>query len=170
MERISVNASIDYEVLIGRFLLERSGDLIVEALLHLKNAEAKTVSGIDSNKGKKSSADSASSIGKDITVVIVSDDNVFPLYGEKLKNSLHEAGFKTLEFVFPHGEKSKSLAVYGELQEFMCDSHVRRSDIIVALGGGVTGDLAGFAAATYQRRIPFVQIPTSLLAYIILKA
>ena len=165
MERISVNASIDYEVLIGRFLLERSGDLIVEALLHAKNAEAKTASGMDVNKGKKASPmDSASLIGKDITIVIVSDDNVFPLYGEKLKKSLHEAGFKTLEFVFPHGEKSKSLTVYGELQEFMCDSHVRRSDIIVALGGGVTGDLAGFAAATYQRGIQFVQIPTSLLA------
>lgn len=136
MERILINASVDYEVLIGKGLLDRAGDLICNVL---KNA-------------------------KDKTAVIVSDDNVFPLYGERLKKALSDAGFGTLDFVFSHGEKSKSLKVYGELLEFMCDAHVRRSDLIVALGGGVVGDLAGFAAATYQRGIKFIQVPTSLLA------
>jgi len=142
MERILINASVDYEVLIGSGMLKDAGGLITEALQH------------GSNKP----------LEKDLTAVIVSDDNVFPLYGEKLKESLSLVGIRSLEFVFPHGEKSKSLKVYGELLEFMCDAHVRRSDIIVALGGGVVGDLAGFAAATYQRGIKFIQIPTSLLA------
>ncbi len=96
--------------------------------------------------------------------VIVSDDTVFPLYGDILKKSLDEAGFKTTEFVFEHGEKSKNLTVYGTLLETMCAKHITRSDFIIALGGGVVGDLAGFAAATYQRGINFVQIPTTLLA------
>ena len=96
--------------------------------------------------------------------VIVSDDNVFALYGETLRKSLQDAGFEPMEFVFPHGESSKNLSVYGELLETMCAARITRSDCIVALGGGVVGDLAGFAAATYQRGIAFAQIPTSLLA------
>ncbi len=136
MERIPVYASTDYEVIIGQDLLDKAGHYISEVL------ESKT----------------------DKTVVIVSDDNVFPLYGERLKNSLQKEGYKTLEFVFPHGEKSKSLETFGNLLEFMCENHVRRTDMIAALGGGVVGDLAGFAAASYQRGIDFVQIPTSLLA------
>ncbi len=96
--------------------------------------------------------------------VIVSDDNVFALYGKTLRESLQSAGFDTMEFVFPHGESSKNLSVYGELLETMCAARIARSDCIVALGGGVVGDLAGFAAATYQRGIAFAQIPTSLLA------
>ncbi len=98
------------------------------------------------------------------TVVIVSDDNVYPIYGDSLKHELESSGFKVLEYVFPHGEKSKNLSVYGDLLEFMCENRVTRKDAIAALGGGVTGDLAGFAAATYQRGIRFVQIPTTLLA------
>ncbi len=152
MERITVNASTDYEVMIGRGLLERAGDLISMAIAGKNKAEkpGEVVSAGNPNTGK--------------TAVIVSDDNVFPLYGEKLKKSLQDAGFNTLEFVFPHGEKSKSLKTYGELLEFMCEKRVRRSDMIVALGGGVVGDLSGFAAATYQRGIDFIQVPTSLLA------
>ena len=98
------------------------------------------------------------------TAVIVSDDTVYPLYGEVLKNSLEAEGFCVLSFVFPHGERSKNLKTYGELLEFLCENRVTRKDLIAALGGGVTGDLAGFAAATYQRGIPYVQIPTTLLA------
>lgn len=98
------------------------------------------------------------------TAFIVSDDNVFRLYGETLRNSLTSAGFKTAEFVFSHGEINKNLPTYASLMETMCQMHISRSSFIVALGGGVVGDLAGFAAATYQRGIPFVQIPTSLLA------
>ncbi len=103
-------------------------------------------------------------VSKAETVVLVSDDNVFPLYGERTVNALEAAGYKVLTFVFPHGEQNKNLAVYGQLLETMCEAHVTRGDIVAALGGGVVGDLAGFAAATYQRGIPFIQLPTTLLA------
>ncbi len=98
------------------------------------------------------------------TAVIVSDDRVYPLYGGILKTALEDAGFAVKTFVFPNGEKSKNLKTYGELQEFLCEQHITRKDLIAALGGGVVGDLAGFAAATYQRGIRFVQIPTTWLA------
>lgn len=101
---------------------------------------------------------------QDKSVMIVSDDNVFTLYGERIQKLLEKNGNRVLTFVFPHGEQSKTLQVYSELQEEMCKGRMTRSDVIVALGGGVTGDLAGFAAATYQRGIGFIQLPTSLLA------
>lgn len=97
-------------------------------------------------------------------VMIVSDDNVYPLYGETVRSSLLKAGYETETFVFPHGEASKNLTVYGELLGRLCDAGLTRDDLLVALGGGVVGDLAGFAAATYRRGIPFVQVPTTLLA------
>lgn len=96
--------------------------------------------------------------------VIVSDEKVFPLYGETVTRSLECAGFEVLHFIHKNGENAKSLSVYSALQSFLCDHHTSRSDALFALGGGVTGDLAGFAAATYQRGIAFVQIPTTLLA------
>ena len=96
--------------------------------------------------------------------VIVSDDNVFPIYGKALRTSLESAGLRVLEFVIPHGEKSKNLGTYEELLEFLCENRVTRSDALVALGGGVAGDLTGFAAATFQRGLGFVQMPTTLLA------
>ena len=98
--------------------------------------------------------------------VIVSDDNVYPLYGEKLKNTLDTAGFEVYEFVFPHSEQSKSHETLLNLYGFLAASNITRSDSIIALGGGVTGDLAGFAAASFLRGIDYVQIPTSLLAQI----
>ena len=96
--------------------------------------------------------------------VIVSDDNVFPIYGETIKTQLESENIRAEIFVFAHGEQSKSLTVYGQLMEYLCSCHLTRNDILIALGGGVTGDLTGFAAATYQRGIRFVQIPTTLLA------
>ena len=98
------------------------------------------------------------------TAAVVSDDNVFPLYGEKVCRSLERSGINVCSFVFPHGERSKNLSTYSELLEFLCEKHITRGDMLVALGGGVTGDMTGFAAATYLRGIPFVQIPTTLLA------
>ena len=95
---------------------------------------------------------------------IVTDDTVNALYGDTVERSLCEAGFSAVRFVFPHGEQSKTLATYGALQSFLAANRLTRSDLIVALGGGVVGDLAGFAAATYQRGISFVQLPTTLLA------
>ena len=98
------------------------------------------------------------------SAVVVSDDTVFPLYGETVCRSLERAGIRVTSFVFPHGEKSKTLETYGRLLEAMCGAHLTRADAAVALGGGVTGDLTGFAAATYQRGVAFVQLPTTLLA------
>ncbi len=95
---------------------------------------------------------------------IVADDTVWCHYGEKVKQSLEESGFSVSAFTFPHGEASKTLATYGEILQFLAENHLTRSDLVVALGGGVTGDMAGFAAATYLRGIDYVQIPTTLLA------
>ena len=98
------------------------------------------------------------------TVMLVSDDSVWPLYGETVQKSLAESGFSVCRFVFPHGENSKCAKTYLALLNALCENRLTRADAVVALGGGVTGDLAGFAAATYQRGIPFVQVPTTLLA------
>ena len=97
-------------------------------------------------------------------VMLVSDDRVFSLYGKTLLDDLAAAGTETETFVFPHGEKQKNLGTWGELLEALCRSGFTRADVVAALGGGVVGDLAGFAAAAYWRGIPFVQLPTTLLA------
>ena len=96
--------------------------------------------------------------------VLVSGENVFPLYGERALQSLRRSGLEAAELVFPAGENTKSLERYGELLNFLAEQKLNRSDCLVALGGGVTGDLTGFAAATYQRGIPYIQVPTTLLA------
>ena len=95
---------------------------------------------------------------------VISDDCVFRLYGEALCASLEAAGLRTVHHVFPRGEGSKNLLEYAKILNFLAENRVTRSDVLVALGGGVTGDLGGFAAATYLRGIPFVQLPTTLLA------
>ncbi len=97
-------------------------------------------------------------------VAIVSDSNVFPLYGERAASSLREAGFEVIDFVFPAGEESKNGRIYLELLNFLAENHITRSDCLIALGGGVVGDLTGFAAATFLRGIDFIQVPTTLLA------
>ena len=98
------------------------------------------------------------------SVVLVTDDCVDVLYGEAVLQSLIEAGFNTYKFVFQHGEHSKNLQVFSQLLEFMAQHALTRSDMVVALGGGVTGDLAGYAASCYMRGIRFVQMPTTMLA------
>jgi len=95
---------------------------------------------------------------------IVSDDRVWPLYGATVKDKLEEAGFQCIHFVFPAGEESKCGSTYLELLEHLAENQISRSDCLVALGGGVVGDLTGFAAATYLRGVDFIQIPTTLLA------
>ena len=100
------------------------------------------------------------------TAAIVSDDSVFALYGKRAAAALERAGLRVVSFVFPHGESSKNLTVYGQVLNFLCENRVSRTDVVVALGGGVVGDLAGFAAATYLRGIDFIQIPTTLLAQV----
>jgi len=106
----------------------------------------------------------AAKLGKAKKIAIVSETNVYPLYGAAAEISLRAAGFEVSSFVFPAGEESKCAATYLELLNFLAENKLTRSDLIVALGGGVTGDLAGFAAATYLRGIRFIQIPTTLLA------
>ena len=98
--------------------------------------------------------------------LIVSEDTVWPLYGETVLQSMENAGFDVTSFTFPHGEQSKNLSVYAEILNALAARHISRKGLIVALGGGVTGDMAGFAAATYLRGIRFVQIPTTLLSQV----
>ena len=103
---------------------------------------------------------------KAIRAVIISDTNVSPIYSERVKTSLEKSGFETSVFVFQAGESSKRLSTIENMYTHLFERNVTRTDIIIALGGGVTGDMAGFAAATYLRGIDFVQIPTSLLAQV----
>ena len=98
------------------------------------------------------------------TVCIVSDSNVWPLYGSPAEESLTKAGLNVCRFVFPAGEAHKNGTTYLSLLNFLAEHRMTRNDLIVALGGGVVGDLAGFAAATYLRGIRFIQVPTTLLA------
>ena len=100
------------------------------------------------------------------TVYIISDDQVFPLYGPKVTESLREAGFSVNSFVVPHGEKSKSIEVASRIYDFLVKHRAERGEIILALGGGMVGDLAGFVAATYLRGMPLIQVPTSLMAMV----
>ena len=134
MTTIHVAASREYDIEIGRGLLDQAGAHITRVT------------------------------GAGRTAAVISDTNVLPLYGQRLCSSLEQAGFRVISWAFPAGEASKNLTTYGQLLHFLGENHMTRSDIIVALGGGVTGDMAGFAAATYQRGIPFIQVPTTLLA------
>lgn len=97
-------------------------------------------------------------------VCIVTDDTVQALYGAQVTAVLEQAGFQVHTFVIAHGEASKCAASYLRLLNTLAQIRMTRTDTIVALGGGVVGDLAGFAAATYLRGIAFVQVPTTLLA------
>lgn len=102
----------------------------------------------------------------DVKVCIVTDDTVASLHGEKVQGYLNEENLKNKTFVFPHGEKSKSPEVLFELLEFLAENRFSRKDVLVALGGGVTGDLTGLAAAMYMRGMHLIQIPTTLLAMV----
>ena len=134
MTTIHVTASRDYDVLVQPGLLDDAGAQIAQVL------------------------------GTGRTAAIVSGETVAGLYAGRLAASLTRAGFRAVTFTYPGGEHCKTLATYAALLDFLAAHRLSRSDLIVALGGGVTGDLAGFAAATYQRGIPFVQVPTTLLA------
>ncbi len=105
-----------------------------------------------------------SQVHKPCKVCLVSDTNVAPIYMDKVEHSLRAAGFQTCNFIFEAGEEHKNLRTYASLMEHLAEEHLTRSDILVALGGGVTGDLTGFAAATYNRGMEYVQMPTSILA------
>lgn len=135
MEKIHINTEHPYDVLVGRGLLSRTGELAAPLI-----------------GGRQA--------------VIVSDSHVWPLYGSTVQESLEQAGFTAAPFVFPAGEASKNPQTLLKVVSFLADRGLTRSDAVFALGGGVTGDMAGLAAALYLRGIPCVQLPTSLLAMV----
>lgn len=99
-------------------------------------------------------------------ICIVSDSNVFPLYGREIADRIQNLCTGLTTFVFPAGEEHKTLNTVRDLYEHLILEHFERRDLILALGGGVVGDLAGYTAATYLRGIDFVQVPTTLLAQV----
>ena len=133
---MTVHTAKPYEILLERGLLSRAGEEC--AKLFAPGARA----------------------------MLISDSNVYPLFGEKVAVSLREAGFRVFSCTFPAGEQSKLLSTVEGFYRALAENHFTRSDFVVALGGGVTGDMAGFAAATFLRGIDFVQVPTSLLAQV----
>lgn len=135
MKKLTVNVNKNYDILIEKGLISKSGELI-KPVLH----------------GNK--------------VTLISDINVYPLYGEIVKNSLEEQGYTVFTYVFEAGEISKKPSTVLDMVEFMAESGLTRSDGVVALGGGVCGDMAGFAASIFLRGIDFVQIPTTLLSQV----
>jgi len=134
MRTVTVQASRSYPVHIGGGLLDRCGALAAQVLPPKR------------------------------TCAVVTDSNVAPLYAQRAVTALQDAGYTVLLHVFPAGEQHKNLATYGALLEFFAARGLTRSDFVVALGGGVAGDMAGFAAATYQRGVDFIQLPTTFLA------
>lgn len=107
-----------------------------------------------------------STIRKNCKIMIISDSTVFSIYGETVKSSLINEGFEISEFIIAPGEASKCADNLIKLWNTLANAHFTRSDVIVALGGGVVGDLSGFAASTYLRSIKYIQIPTTLLAMV----
>ena len=136
MKRLNIDlADRSYEILIGRGLLQRTGEWVM-------------------------------AIAKPSRVVIITHPSINRLYGEKLSSGFSQSNIPTHFIEVPEGEKSKSLEqaekIYDHLLEWKCD----RQTVLVALGGGVIGDLTGFIAATYVRGVPFIQVPTTLLAQV----
>ena len=99
-------------------------------------------------------------------VVVVTDSNVAQHYQWRVLNSLSKQNIEVKTHIFPAGEESKHLGTIQNIYKVLADFRMTRKDVIVALGGGVCGDMAGFAAATYLRGIDFIQVPTSLLAQV----
>jgi 3-dehydroquinate synthase len=101
-----------------------------------------------------------------LAALLISDSNVDPLYGDACSELLAERGFQVSRAVIPAGEPSKSLDCTADLYEKAVEAHLDRRAVVIALGGGVVGDLAGFVAGTYLRGVKLLQIPTSLLAMV----
>jgi 3-dehydroquinate synthase len=100
------------------------------------------------------------------TATIISDENVFSLYGSKVEEILKDSGFAVGSFVVPPGEETKNIDYTSRIYDFLVAHRMERDDIIIALGGGMVGDLAGFVAATFLRGVPWIQVPTSLIAMV----
>lgn len=124
-----------------------------------RNYEVQIGNGLLSTLGRRIAACKAP-----CSVLLVSDETVYALYGAAAEASLREAGFAVRSFVFAPGEESKTVRTVSDMLDALADVPCTRSDLIVALGGGIAGDMAGFAAAVYLRGIEFIQAPTTLLA------
>ncbi len=105
-------------------------------------------------------------VGSSRVAIVISDGNVSRLYGDRVQEILKAAGFAVNSFVVRPGEETKSISTAIDIYNFLIKKRVERDDILIALGGGVIGDLAGFVAATYLRGTPWVQVPTSLVAMV----
>lgn len=114
----------------------------------------------------KKSGELISNVSNAKNAVIITDDIVGKLYSSQLSDSLTANGIDSAVFTFPNGEQSKNLSTLSDIFDFLCEHNITRSDILIALGGGVVGDITGFAAASYLRGIDFIQIPTTLLAQV----
>lgn len=139
MKEITIKASKEYSVLIEEGLLAKAGEIFSQKLGSPESTK----------------------------LCLVCDSNVYSLYGREtmpLCTSLLEAGFEVFEYIFKAGEKSKTMKTVEDLSRFLSENGFTRSDCIVALGGGVTGDISGFTASIFMRGISFIQIPTTLLA------
>ena len=97
---------------------------------------------------------------------IISDDNIFPLYGKEIKEVVTSLDNEVFHFVIKNGEEFKNLETVQNIYDYLISEKMNRSDILIALGGGVVGDITGYVAATYLRGIEFIQIPTTLLAQV----
>lgn len=138
MTRMHVGASAGYDILIEKGLLARAGETLRAALP-------------DAGTPK---------------VAVITDTNVRELYAGRVEQSLRRSGYTPFVFAFEAGEASKNHRTLLEIYSFLSACDFTRSDLVAALGGGVPGDVAGFAAATWQRGVRFVQLPTTLLAQI----
>ncbi|MGD8189210.1 3-dehydroquinate synthase [Brevibacillus ginsengisoli] len=137
MKRLPVElAERSYPILIGEGLLNQVGSLLQERGVTTANR-----------------------------LFILTDSNVAPLYLDRLTRHLESHDFKVFHYIVDAGEKAKQLAIYEKVMTAAIEAGLDRHSIILALGGGVVGDLAGFVAATYMRGIRFVQLPTTLLAH-----
>lgn len=146
MVTIQVNTDREYKVLLGKGLLAQGGELIRQDLIK--------------RRGQSSAEDCR-------RVCVVCDDTVKDLYGGEdmpLFRSLKAAGFDPFVFHFPGGEENKTMATVEGILDHLSGHRFTRSDLLIALGGGIPGDITGFAAAIYQRGIDFVQMPTTLLS------
>lgn len=136
MKKIHVAASREYDVLIERGILDAAGEETVRCA------------------------------PRACLAAVIAGERVFSIYGARLCAALERAGLELAVFTYPGGEGCKTLETYEAILNFLAQRRFGRSDAVVALGGGVTGDMAGFAAATYQRGTALVQIPTTLLAMV----
>lgn len=140
MIKLTVNASKKYDVLMERGVLKSAGQHICKAL---------------------------EKIGEGCRICIITDSTVDELYGKQedaLWTSLEASGFQVCKYVFAGDEDHKNMSTIADILEYLTEQNFTRTDLLLALGGGITGDVTGFAAAIYLRGIDFVQIPTTLLA------